>query len=441
MDFGMLGRIAKELSLTLLSIVVVPMLAGGQDSSLNHTTYQARSQTGSDAKTVFRGTVNIVLGNTNGIVALTDSQQTGLDVDGTPSRSDTPSQKLFRIDDQTVCTIAGFASVPLPGFPDFINSAAGIMDRYISELHDHPGPHSFQEKLTSLAFLLEYFFEGIENLQTLKPQQANRYEFDLILAGYDLDGTPKINKLTLTSDVSSSGYAKVNVSILPPKIVRHDLEHETAGIGGDVAENILKEPQQFKEEKAISRYAVSLTDRSSLTASEMRALASSLARHASNVYRIPDAQGHFIPLVGGSDQVAILNKGQIEDIDQPDFFKPRPENIYEFGFIMGLNEDGGGIPGIALNRTTKGEIGLYLRMTFANGLVNLDRGYFYGDKFVNTSLFYRGGDVLGFQNNDVNGCTLILGPLVDHSLPAVQELLTKYHWKDVQDMNRANPPQ
>ena len=53
---------------------------------------------------ISRGTVNIALSNANGIVLLTDSVQTVGD------HFKQPVPKLFRIDDKTVCSIAGFAS-------------------------------------------------------------------------------------------------------------------------------------------------------------------------------------------------------------------------------------------------------------------------------------------------------------------------------------------
>ncbi len=385
-----------------------------------------------DQRPVLTGTVNIVLGNAQGIVVLTDSKQTMLNANGEKSESPTPAQKLFRLDDQTVCTIAGFGSVPLPNFPEFINSAAGIVDRYVSELHKVPGSHSFREKLTGLAFLVEMYLAGIENLQTLTPQEANnRYGFELILVGYDVDGTPKINKVIVKSDVSASGISTPAVSILPEKVIGPELTYETAGIGGYAVENILEHPQQLAEDKEISRYSASLTadHGSSLTTTEMEALASSLAHHAALVNQIAGPGFRFIHQVGGRDQVALLEKGRIQRIDQQEF-APLPLNMNEFAFTVGITLDGGGMP-VLWSRTSHGTIGLYLKMGFTNGLVELDQGYFYGDEFVNATLMYD-GTVVGFENNEVIDCELVLGPYADRSSAFVQELLTKYHWKHVQ---------
>jgi hypothetical protein len=387
-----------------------------------------------DERPVLKGTVNIVLGNAQGIVVLTDSKQTEI-VNGQLSDKPTPpAQKLFRLDDQTVCTIAGFGSVPLPQFPEFVNSAAEIVDLYSAELQKHPGPHSFREKLTSLAFLVEFYLDGIENLQTLTPEQsASSYGFELILAGYDLDGNLKIDKLTVVSQVAN-GISHATYSFLPEKVVGRELIHETAGIGQYAVENILDHPQQLAGETGIGKYASSwATDHgSSLSTTEMEALASSLAHHAAIVNRVTNISGfRFIDLVGGRDQVAVLANKRIQKIDQSPF-APRRLKMEHFQIFTGFGINGEGVPGVALNGPAKETIGLYLKMDLTGGLVNLDRGYFYDDRFINDTLWYDGA-VVGFESNEITDCELALGPDADRNPPFVKDLLTnpRYHWKRV----------
>ena len=147
---------------------------------------------------VFTGTVNIVLANGNGIVALTDSNQTGHLPSGEYFTSPQPGQKLFQIDDKTICTIAGFGAISLPRFPEFESNAAGVLDRYAAELRRTGGIHSFHEKLMMLRFLFEFQLTGIGNLQHLQSEQLRDYGFVLILTGYDTDGTAKIGKIMPT---------------------------------------------------------------------------------------------------------------------------------------------------------------------------------------------------------------------------------------------------
>lgn len=68
----------RSLLIVLLTIVVPP-LAAGQDS---------------DGGLVVHGTINVVLGNQNGLVVLTDSMLTAGD-----HQQPDPGQKLFQLDD------------------------------------------------------------------------------------------------------------------------------------------------------------------------------------------------------------------------------------------------------------------------------------------------------------------------------------------------------
>jgi 20S proteasome alpha/beta subunit len=306
-----------------------------------------------DQRPVLTGTVNIILANGNGIVVIADSKQTGKSPAGEVASISRPGQKLFRIDDRTVCTIAGFGSASLPNFSEFINSAAGVLDQYISELHSKGGVHSFHEKLASLAFLFRFYLFGIGNLQDLTPEQAGDYGFNLLLAGYDSDGTPKIGSLSLSSSFSSGRFEPVlkNVS---ERTIGRELVYEKAGIGGPVAKNILDYPRQFATEREIGRYAVSMAadSGSSLGTPEMEDLARALVRHAATVYP---------QFIGGRDQVAILRNGGIQSIEQPNFlFEPREQNTHHFSILTGLVIDLQNVPGAVFFREPAGSIGLFI---------------------------------------------------------------------------------
>ena len=72
----------------------------------------ANSSTQQGQGIVIRGTLNAALANTNGIVVVTDSIQTS----GSHQLTD-PGKKLFKVDQDTVCTIAGFGSEKLSCSP------------------------------------------------------------------------------------------------------------------------------------------------------------------------------------------------------------------------------------------------------------------------------------------------------------------------------------
>src|ERR1700730_9960007 len=58
---------------------------------------------------IAHGTINIALGNKNGLVVLTDSMVPRKYPPG-PRQLPNPGQKLFKLDDRTVRSVAGFAS-------------------------------------------------------------------------------------------------------------------------------------------------------------------------------------------------------------------------------------------------------------------------------------------------------------------------------------------
>jgi hypothetical protein len=380
---------------------------------------------------VLTGTVNIVLANPNGIVVLTDSNQSGKLPSGEPFTSPQPGQKLFRIDDETVCTIAGFGSTTLPNFPAFTSSAAGILDRYVATLRSKGGAHSFHEKLTSLYFLIQFQLDGIGNLQHLDQTQAGDYGFELILAGYDLDGTAKIGKIVLGGSTSPNGIFLLVLQQLTERAVGRELVYEKAGIGGAAVENILDYPAQFADEPEIAMYATAKASNrgSSLTTVEMEALAKSLSHHSAliNCHNL-SFRKIWCP-VGGRDQIATLEKGSIKKIDQQSF-EQRSVNLTPFEMMIGITVDGRPRPGVSnapaiISKVTKGNVALFLKMGLF-GSIWLDNGYYFDDDFRDGTLYYYGG-LLGFDSsNRVTNCRLVLGPRVDKESPAVQALIKAF---------------
>lgn len=381
------------------------------------------------ANPVFTGTVNIVLANAHGMVVLTDSNQTMTLSSGEHVTSPRPGQKLFRIDDKTVCTIAGFGSVFLPNFPAFTSSAAGVLDRYVATLRRNGGAHSFHEKLTSLYFLIQFQLDGIGNLQHLDRTQVGDYGFELILAGYDLDGTAKIGKIVLSGSLSPDGLFLPVLQQLTETAVGRELVYEKAGMGGADVENILDHPAQFAAEPEIGKYAISkVSDQgSSLTLVEMEALAKSLAHHSALVNRYY-VNGKLMWPVGGPDQIAIIEHGIVITVDQPLMsFEQRSLNMTPFEMMVGMTVDARPRPGVSntpalISKVTKGNVALLLKMGLY-GSIWLDNGYYFEDDFRDGTLYYDGG-LLGFDSsNRVTNCRLVLGPRVDRESPAVQALI------------------
>jgi hypothetical protein len=387
-------------------------------------------------KPVLRGTVNIVLANANGIVVLTDSNQ----ISKSPSTGQLftvrePAQKLFRLDDRTVCTIAGFGSLPLPGYPELISSAAGVLDRYERQLQSSGGTHSFTEKLTSLEFLFKELLLAVGNLQHLDPAHLGDLEFELILVGYDIDGTAKIGKLVLAPNLSPNGVVEPVAKQLTEQTVGQELIYEKAGIGGAAVENILAYPAQLAEEPEIGRYArAKAADHgSSLIPAEMEALAKSLARHSALVNTIYVGNFQKMLPVGGRNQIAILGNRAVQEVDQATLsFEPRRLDMSPFSIIVGSRITATGNLRMLIENRQPGRLFLFLKSSFRGGRVLLAGVYYFEDEFSDATFYYDGG-VLGFDpSNRVTDCVLSLGPHVDRRSAAIRELIARFPWKTVQ---------
>lgn len=324
------------------------------------------------------------------------------------------SQKLFQIDDKTVCTIAGFGGIPLPKFPEFTNTAAGILDEFVEQERDNP--ETFDQKLHALGWLFAFYLQGIANM-TVERIPAEKFASWFILAGYDNDGTARMAKVRLDTILFPAGNFETAYTLEHLQIVGEKLVHETAGIGGPVAENILSYPAQFSEEKAINRYGMarSKDGASSLTLPEMAALASSLAHHGSTVY--PN-------LIGGDDQVATLEKGKKAEVTAP-FFPTR--KIKKFGFQTYEHINIGG-PMVIMQRPFGAGIFIDLRI-LCNDFdhdVWLDGNFFFGVEFVGCTLHYNGYMMEFDPSSKVTYGTLRFGSRVDRSLPWVRTLESKF---------------
>ena len=105
---------------------------------------------------VAHGTINIALGNKSGLVVLTDSMVTAMDATGTHQLSN-PGQKLFKLDDRTVCSVAGFASATAVSSrvttSDLNTETSAIIHEYVRQSTSQPR-QSIAEKLWALAWLI-----------------------------------------------------------------------------------------------------------------------------------------------------------------------------------------------------------------------------------------------------------------------------------------------
>jgi 20S proteasome alpha/beta subunit len=334
-----------------------------------------------DQGKVIRGTINEAFANENGIVVLTDSMETYLDASGAEHHIPT-AKKLFRIDDETVCAIAGFGSETFPSALRFNTDVAGILADYKEQLVESP-ISQFEAKLRSLAFLIGFYINTSATVADVAEgplTSGQDYTFELILAGYDTDGTAKLGKVVLTETVRQEpgggkfwtpDYAAAVESVGGPFV------HLVSGYR-DVADRVLESPRSFASSAAVRRYAESrqADGGASLSIAEMEALANYIAKKTAQLH----------PEVGGPNQIAVLSDDRIANVDAPDF--PRPRRPLRFSVIEGGRfreppasvQKGARSVMLLIGLTVDGVKGMDL-----NGL------FFYGCEIRDSILIYNGG--------------------------------------------------
>ncbi len=269
------------------------------------------------------GTINVVLGNKNGIVVLTDSQITR----GDGQLSPIPAQKLFKLDDLTVCTFAGFAFASGKG-NFFYTGTGAIINEFARQLATNPQPVSLDEKVKALSYLLS---RQLTVLATLRQGEGivgtADYFLELTVVGYDRDGLLKIAQINLKNTISMAhvGTYQDNFNLEVPQAIEvvnvaKPLVKRLAGIR-DIADTLLENPQTMDSEPAIHKYAEAKAkdDGESLTIQEMSGFAEQL-----------ELQTHLKhPGIGGANQVAVLRNGHVISVEQG-VYPQEPRPLFDF---------------------------------------------------------------------------------------------------------------
>ncbi len=345
---------------------------------------------------VVHGTINIALGNKNGLVVLTDSMVTSTDATGTHQLPN-PGQKLFKLDDHTVCSVAGFASASAGStrvtLSDLNTSTSAIIHEYVRQSAAQPR-QSIAEKLRALASLFRMHLGMIANVRDAAGNSTpiDRYRFQLIVAGYDIDDKPKIGRIVLSMK-DNRGSLTSEIEDFKLLNVEEKLVSQLNGMP-DVAGQILLHPESKPEDAPIKLYATSLTENGgrSLTLEQMVELAKRLAYYTSK------ARAE----VGGPNQVAIFKQSQTVSIDQPTFTEP-PRPLFRFSLVVNSHFSYSSVA------FAKGSPAVFVRCSWIGMQHDLDGHYYIGSEFTNSVLMYDGGDVSLGETNQVNDSLLLLG--------------------------------
>jgi hypothetical protein len=181
--------------------------------------------------------MTLCLANGNGVVLVTDSRAS----DQLGHKVHDRSQKLFKIDDATVCSTAGFGTDPGPN-NTIRETIDGDIQSIAAGLAKSPGPLSFRDKVDVFTRMLKAKLVNLEadwEYAQRAPGTPPRLRQELILlfAGYDKDGM-SIAKATITvnpTQVLASHHIFEGMVSLEVKPVIKDFVYFTAGIDDTVS--------------------------------------------------------------------------------------------------------------------------------------------------------------------------------------------------------------
>ncbi len=368
---------------------------------------------------VVHGTINVALGNKNGLVVLTDSMVTVTST-ARAHQLAAPGEKLFKLDDRTVCAVAGFASAPAfspqAALPDLNTSTSAIIHEYIRQSARQPR-QSIAEKLRVLAVLFRMHLEMIANVRDAlgNATAISNYRFQLIVAGYDTDDKPKIGRITLrTANVNGSLMSNVDEAATIQN-VQEQLLWMLNGMP-DKAEQILQHPEAEANDPVLGLYATSLRENGgrSLTVEQMVELAKRLAYYTHEVHSE----------VGGPNQVAVFQNSQTLRIEQPNFPEP-PRPLFRFSLVVNSHFSYSSVV------FAKGVPFIFVRCSFAGMQHDLDGHYYIGSDFTDSVLTYDGGGASLGKTNQVTNSVLLIGPNAILEDRTLSDLIATFPWSGI----------
>lgn len=374
---------------------------------------------------VLHGTVNVALGNRNGMVIAADGLLSG-------GPHPVFAQKLFQLDKLSVCTIAGFYSTDDSTGLQFFQlpesalhlEVRAIMSYLREQLEKHPDL-TIEEKARILAFQISTAIGILNSVKAAKasgPRQSRESaNSQFVIAGYNPDGSAEIAKVSLKVDSFGDSTTVEEASQVA---VTSDLVWRTAGIE-DEAIAILNgtsspDGPERSDEALKPLYSAKVkSSGSSLSVAQMTEIAKAVVRYSASAHS---------RAIGGEPQFAVLQNGKVSDVSQPEFEPPplpRHQNRL-FSDIHFLTTPGG----LADYRPFGWYgTGLYVRSEFNHVSVTLDSSFFGENTFTDCDIFYDGAPFDFEPNNTVQNCSLLLGPRADPQSPKVLSLEQNFHWK------------
>jgi|ERR1700733_578163 len=362
------------------------------------------------------GTINVILANKNGAVVVTDSRL---------SNSAGPvglGQKLFMLDDRTVCAIAGFydnsgaqfdnSPVTSPRLHPLDMSVPGIIQGFLDRVRTRTEDTSVAQKLENLTevytFTLQLAADMTPNRVGLTPSPAI-----LTVIGYQ-------NDRLHVSGVKLQPYRVGRVVMyLPTDRIDKDLGEEFfSRIEGvtNLADEIKKNPARFLKAPLMKGFAEAIAGKGEgLDSEEMEQIADDLETETAS---------RFSGVVGGPRQIAILKGGKIIQ-KGPDWPKASGGGSEGLVIYEHLILSHGGMNSLTPIHSAKGTV--LFEATLDHAFFRID-GQAFVDSDINDSTLRYDGTVatsLGISNRVTNS-RLLIGKGVSLDDPFLKHIQTDF---------------
>jgi hypothetical protein len=384
------------------------------------TTVSLSAQTISPQRT--HGTINVLLANKNGAVLLTDSR---LSSNGIPVGE---GQKLFLLDDHTVCAIADFYSdigpsikrnqTDIAGYHPLAISVPKLIDKYIhaSEVNQKTDL-SISEKLDRLSGIYTYALELLGNTKSMASDSGAPTGATLTIAGYE-NGKLRFAGLSLTPQREGLKWIYVKSGSIS-EAVNSSLVTRVEGItkiADKILANLTIKPETNSSILADFAKEVAKNEGEDLSTEDLEQIATQLELRTYAKY--PN-------LVGGNRQVAVLKDGRVDK-----FTPPPPDSISlpDAGPRIFLLTEATFIGNVSsFKRPHAVGAVLIVASQFKDSIQDLDGFIFVSTEFVNSTLIYRGTEApLLDKSNSITGSSLLLGPAVKENDPFLNRLKSDF---------------
>jgi len=403
---------------------------------------EATSTNGSnDQARPTHGTVNVLLANRNGLVVVTDSRLSN------GQRAVGNGQKLFQIDNRTVCTIAGWYSSPgpvvrsdVPGHPDYPAELAvpDIIQIIISRIaRSRPGWLTIDRKMEVISKIFALSLLVVANLYDaagvpLSHEQLNGTS-EITVAGYDDKGVLEILQTDIVPIIQNGKIMDYNMEAKPTIYVP-----ETSGVVPVIrgiqstAHSILDGSYPaMASDPILGHFKAPLADDKgrSLSMQDMEQIAKQIERCTAL---------QFPTYVGGSQQIAELSSGVVSQFVQP-ISSPTPIPRVVFETLEDLAIVGTGPTSSILVYAGAPKAEFVQRAKLANGMQYLDNFFFFKSDFAHVHFIYLGSPRSIFdKSNTLTDCTLTLAFGADANSNFVKQIKTDFPALKIIDQTAAS---